>query len=130
MKKLFLAFALLLVSSLASAQTAPLGACPMAPSALRAAYKEVLTVSSTALPFTSSVWAPTTGNPRAVCALVVVNTNSISFWADGSTPTAGSGMIIATAGSFWIGTNNMSQFLMIRVSSDASVAIQYFVPVS
>lgn len=114
----------------APATSQAVGACPFAAGSLRAAYKEMLTVSSTALPFTASVWKPTNGNPPAVCAFVVVNTNSVSWWADGSTPTAASGIISTAAQSFSVGQSNMTTFKMIRVSSDAEVAIQYLTAIN
>lgn len=112
------------------AQSTPLDACPYAAGDLRVAYKETLTVSSTALPFTASVYNPGNGSPKAVCAVVSVNTNSVRWWADGSTPTASAGFLTEAVASFTVGQNNLAQFKVIRVSSDSEVAIQYMVPIS
>ena len=111
------------------AQQTPLDACPMDASALRVAYKETLTVSSTALPFTVAVYNPGSGQKKAVCAVVSVNTTSIRWWADGSVPTAAAGFLTESVSSFTVGQNNLAQFLMIRATgSDSEVAIQYMTP--
>jgi hypothetical protein len=87
----------------------------------------MLTVSSTALPLTVTVYRPGNGAPNAVCALIVSNANSISWWSSGAIPTAGDGIITAAGTPISVGVNDMAQFRMIRVVSDATVAIQYFV---
>ena len=113
------------------AQTSQMGACPFSANSLKAAYTEMLTVSTTALPFTASKYNPGSGAPKAVCATVVVNTNSISWWPAGTTPTASDGVITDTGGSFSIGPSNLATFLMIRAeASDSAVAVIYQVPVN
>ena len=127
MKKLIVGL-LLLLAPLAEAQNSNLGACPYPSNVLQARYSEMLTVSSTALPLTVATYRPGQGAPNAVCALIAVNTNSISWWAHGATPTASDGIINASATSISLGVNNMAQFKMIRATgTDAEVAIQYFV---
>lgn len=129
MKKLILSvlsLSLILAPIPAKAQNG-VGACPFNASSLVSAYKEMLTVSTTALPFTRTVYRPTNGKPPAVCATVVVNTNSISWWSTGATPTAADGIITPTAGVFSVGSTDLTKFLMIRAgASDAEVAVLYF----
>ena len=132
MKRLLLAFLLIaaiITPASVQAQGSQIGACAYQAGALTSAYKEMLTVSSTAKILTVATYAPT-GRPRAVCAVVVVSTNSISWWANGEVPTAASGIISASGVSISIGAVDMPKFQMIRVSSDAEVAVLYFVPVS
>lgn len=125
---LLLAIALLLPALPAQAQSATLASCPYPANVLKSAYKEMLTVSSTALPLTMSVYRPGSGAPNAVCALIVSNANSISWWSNGSIPTAADGIITAASTPISIGVNDMVSFRMIRATaSDATVAIQYFV---
>ena len=129
MKRLIFLLILALISPVrVRAQQTPLDACPMDAGALRVAYKETLTVSSTALPFTVSVYNPGQGQKKAVCAVVSVNTNSVRWWADGSVPTASAGFLSEAVTTFTVGENNLAQFLVIRVTSDSEVAIQYMVP--
>jgi hypothetical protein len=91
---------------------------------------EVITVSSTALPFTATAYAPAGQNP-AVLAVCTVETDSIRYRVSGLNPTASVGTIaIATAtapASFTVcGTMNIQRFRMIRVTTDASVTCQYY----
>lgn len=129
MKKAILAVLLLatfLVPQV-EAQGNGVGACPFSAGSLTSSYQEMITVSSTAVGFTASTWKPTDGRPQAVCALVVVNTNSVSWWPTGSTPTAAVGVLQATSTSFSVGSQDMAKFLMIRATgSDSLVAIIYF----
>jgi hypothetical protein len=127
MKKLILSFLLMLACSSSVLAQGSVGACPFSASSLKASYKEMITVSTTAKTFTLATWWPTDGRPQAVCATVVVNTNSVSWWASGDVPTSSDGIIAGTSTSFSIGSNNMASFQMIRAgASDASVAVQYF----
>lgn len=128
MKKLILSVLLVLTLLVpqVEAQSNGVGACPFSAGSLVSAYQEMITVSNTAVGFTASTYKPTSGLP-AVCALVVVNTNSISWWPTGSTPTAAIGVLQATATSFSVGSQDMAKFLMIRATgSDSLVAVIYF----
>jgi hypothetical protein len=128
MKKLTIALILLALAPSLGAQSTPLDACPLPANAMKVAYDEKLTVSSTALPFTRSVWRPTDGSTPAICAVVVVNSNSISWRATGATPTDVIGNITASGASFVVGAQNLPNFLMIRVTSDSVVHINYMIP--
>lgn len=136
MKKLYILLAAVLLCVLApeaKAQGTSMGACAYSPGALKSAYKEMITVSTAALPFTAATYRPasTSGQPAAVCALVTVNTNSISWWTTGATPTSSDGIISASGVSFWVGASDLARFLMIRAgASDAAVAVVYFTPIS
>lgn len=127
-RTLLVLFLALLSPVLASAQTTPLDSCPLPASAMRVAYDETFTVSSSAVGFTAATYAPTNGSPKAVCAVVVVNSNSISWRASGATPTAVIGNVQASGTSFVVGAANLASFLMIRVTSDAVVFVNYMVP--
>lgn len=131
MKKAILSLLLLAaLATSASAQGSGVGACAYNAGSLQSAYKEMLTVTNAAKLLTSSTYAPTNGNPRAVCALVVVNTNSISWWSTGAVPTAADGIITGSGVSISIGSVDLAKFQMIRSgASDAEVAVLYFVPV-
>ena len=128
MKKLT-PLALLLLTLLAPEARAQngVGACPFGAASLVSSYQEMITVSSTAVGFTAATYKPTDGRPAAVCATVVVNTTSISWWPTGSTPTAAVGVITTSGNSFSVGTTDLPKFLMIRATgSDSLVAIVYF----
>lgn len=114
----------------ASAQSMPaLDACPFSANSVKAAYAEMITVSNTAVGFTQATYKPTDGRPAAVCAVVFVNTQSISWWPAGRTPTAADGVLAPTASSFSIGILNLQTFLMIRATgSDSLVAVVYQTP--
>lgn len=135
MKKLSILLSALILCALApeaKAQTS-MGACAYSPGALRSAYKEMITVSTAAIGFTTATYRPasTSGQPPAVCALVTVNTNSISWWPTGATPTAADGIITGSGVSFWVGSSDLARLLMIRAgASDAAVAVLYFTPIS
>lgn len=90
---------------------------------------ETLTVSTTALPLTASVYNPT-GGPRATVALVAVNAEDVRVWFDGSAPTGSVGIIVAAgAAPFTVCGPQIAKLQMIRDgASDAEVAIQYFAP--
>lgn len=135
MKKLSILLSALILCAFApeaKAQTS-MGACAYSPGALKSAYNEMLTVSTVAKILTASTYRPasTSGQPAAVCALVTVNTNSISWWPTGAVPTSSDG-IISTAGvSFWVGSSDLARLQMIRAgASDSAVAVLYFVPIS
>ncbi len=128
---LALVFALVLPPVPAVAQTTALDACPFVPGDLKVAYAEPLTVSNTAIGLTASVYNPGSGAPKAVCALITVNTNGISRWAAGRTPTASDGVLVGAGVQFSIGQQNLATLLMIRsTGTDASVAVEYMVPIS
>lgn len=127
MKKLTLAVLLLLslIAPQVEAQNA-VGACPFGAASLVSSYQEMITVSTAALPFTAATYKPTNGRPAAVCATVVVNTNSISWWSTGATPTSSSGIISTSGNSFSVGAADLPKFLMIRAgASDSAVAVIY-----
>lgn len=91
---------------------------------------ETIVVSSTALPFTSSVYNPAGNIGSARLAEVTVDTDSIRYWKDGTVPTNLLGHIIyATAGTSGVfevcGNTAIRNFRMIRVTTDASVKITY-----
>lgn len=88
--------------------------------------KETITVSSTAIGFTSATYAPA-GALRASVAYITIETNSIRFWSDGSTPTAAVGHPAPAGQAIEVcGVPAINQFLMIRQSADATASVTYF----
>lgn len=85
---------------------------------------ETLTVSSTSKILTAATYNPT-DPPRASEALISVNTNSIRLWADGSAPTASVGILISAGQTVVVCSSTLPRVQMIRVTSDADVAVQY-----
>jgi len=104
-------------------------ACTNTPSSMQAGDHEMITVSSTALGFTAAKLNPSSGAAKPVCAIVQVISNSVSYWGAFAVPTASDGMVIPTNGSVTVGAANLVSFRMIRVTSDASVAVQYLIPI-
>lgn len=58
---------------------------------------------------------------------IYVGTADISYWVDGSTPTASQGLVAAAGNTIEIfGTQNIRNFKCIPVSSTATIQIQYY----
>lgn len=127
MRKLLLALSLLLVSlsTPVFGQNAP---CPNIYYELEAFADEALTVSSTSLALTSATHQPgTNSNNWAQMAILVVETNSIRIRSTGSAPTSSVGQLVqADSQIILCGTKTLTNFRMIRVSSDAPVYATYF----
>lgn len=88
--------------------------------------QEQLTVSSTAIGFTSAKYFPTDGTRPANKAIVTVDpTNAIRWTMDGTTPTASVGHYLVGGTIEIDGYNNIKKFRMIRVSVDASVSATF-----
>lgn len=89
---------------------------------------ETLTVSTTALPLTATVYAPSSP-PKADQAIIVVNSESIRIWFDGSTPTGSVGIILAAGQSVRVCALSLPKVKMIRDgASDSEVAVEYSGP--
>lgn len=88
---------------------------------------ETITVSSVAIGFTASTYAPT-NQIAARAAECTVETAGIREWPDGTAPTANAGRPYASGARFTIvGANNMRKFQMIRSSgSDSTVSCGYY----
>ena len=77
--------------------------------------KEIITVGSTAVGFTSN---KITNCKIAFCTLDS-GSGAIRYWIDGSTPTSTEGHYVAAGDSFTIsGINNIRNFKAIRVGAD------------
>jgi len=90
--------------------------------------REVLTISSTALPFTATVYQPS-GAPPPLAATVTLETNPIRISTNGVPPTATVGTLWtnATNTRFLVcGEANVKRYLAIRTGSDASTTIEYW----
>jgi len=58
---------------------------------------------------------------------IYVGTANISYWVDGSTPTASQGLVVAAGTTIEIyGTTNIERFKCIPVSGTATIQIQYY----
>ena len=100
-----------------------------------AASFETIGTTTSAIGFTSSKIAPTTGNYagyRARAAIISVETADIRFTIDGTTPTitagTGAGHLLQTGASFIItGESNVANFSCINAvaSSGAKVKCTY-----
>ena len=87
---------------------------------------ESITVSSTALGFTSGTAFPG-GKQPADMAVVTIETDAIRYRVDGVAPTASEGHKAAADSSFTVyGTQNLRAFQMIRVTTDATVKVTYY----
>lgn len=89
--------------------------------------KESLTVSTTAIGGTPSVYNPTGNVSSARYAFISVETNPLRYWLDGSTPTASLGHLVNTNGNFEVcGVTAVKNFLMIRQgAADSTTMISY-----
>ena len=91
------------------------------------AYFETLTVSTTALPLTASVYKPTTGAPASLMALMTTATDSLRFRLDGVAPTSAVGHQVAAASVIVICQASLQKFQAIRSGSvDVPLTISYF----
>jgi hypothetical protein len=82
---------------------------------------EALTVSSTALGFTTATYAPT-GEVTARQAFCNVESADIRYYYHGGTPTASLGHPAVSGSTFTIyGTNNIRNFRAIRSTTDSTV---------
>ena len=126
MKKAFLILAVALFITPLSGQT--LGDQVQ----IRVSYNgEAITVSNTAIGFTSSLINPTCADCpvnvlRATLATCTVQTDAIRVRADGTNPTAAIGLYVASGQSFTVfGYNDIANFRAIRVTTDATIYCQY-----
>lgn len=100
------------------------GACPGINAVVPMGF-ETITVSSTAIGFTTSLISPT-GRSASV-AVGYVATDAIRYRDDASNPTAAVGMPIAASTPFQVcGVLAIRQFKMIRQTTDATVSVSYY----
>jgi|SRR5581483_7457631 len=87
---------------------------------------ETLTVSTTALGPTSSVYAPSGQTPASV-ALIAVSAQGVNLRYDGGDPTATIGIPLAAGATFLVlGVANVAQIRLIRNGgADATVHLTY-----
>lgn len=131
MKKILSAVlaSVLLFPSLLGAQTNKL----VDQQAIRVAFaSEKITVSSTAVGFTAATINPSTPTNRTVNqryashAYCTVEGDAIRWLSTGSNPLAATGIYVAAGGNFNVyGIENITNFKMIRVTTDATVNCQY-----
>ena len=92
---------------------------------------EAITVSTTAIGITATVVDPgeatNASEGPAGTAFLTVETNSIRFTLDGTTPEAAVGHLLAAGDSLIIrGLQNIRNLRMIRATADASVKVTVF----
>jgi len=92
---------------------------------------EAITVSSTAVGFSEGEKNPTTGlgkGQQVKEIFATVETDQIRYTVDGTTPTDAVGHLVSAGQSISIkNVNAIQNFEMIRVTTDASVKITYFI---
>lgn len=116
-RKIQVGLALIALVLTASSSPAGPGGCTNSGVLTPMAYEQ-LTVSSTALPFTATVYAPA-GQFPADMAQITVETNALRYRDDGLNPTAAVGFPIATSTTYTIcGTQTIRQARFIRQTSD------------
>jgi len=87
---------------------------------------ETITVSSTAIGFTTAKIQPS-GQTPGVMAVITLATNDVRWRVDGVDPTAGVGHAFAATTSLTVcGLQSLQQFRMIRQSADATASVSYF----
>ena len=98
--------------------------------------KEKLTVSSSVVTLTSSVYNPTvSGSPssttRADYAYITVEnsvaTDCMRYWPTGDNPTTTDGHKVCDSQSITVyGFKNIQNFKMIRITSDLTIQVSYY----
>lgn len=119
---------LLVSSCLASLVMA--GECDAGKAATMSSFAdEVITVSTTALPFTSSKYSPspsTGSGGGALMAFVTSENDNFRFWMSGSTPTSSQGHQVLAGASVVICGDNIARFKAIRSgSADVTLQVSY-----
>ena len=93
------------------------------------ANHEAITVSNTAVGFTSSARKPASGNYSGVTAKIAkvsVETDSIRWSQDSTSPTSSVGTLQYATDVFYVyGAQNIANFKAIRVTTDATIQVQY-----
>lgn len=87
--------------------------------------KEIITVGIAAVGFTAAKLNPA-NQGRTEKVFVSVETDSIRWWADGSTPTSSEGHLFTAGQSFEIsGAETLKNFQAIRVTNDAKLMASF-----
>lgn len=116
----------LAIASLSGTSKAAPGGCMDPNASLNPFAFEQITVSSTAVGFTTATFAPS-GSGKADMAVVDVETNAIRYRADGLNPTAAVGSPIAASGSFTVcGQASIQVVRFIRQTADATLDVHYY----
>lgn len=92
--------------------------------------KESLTVSTSAVPLTASVYAPS-GSARAVSAYMTVGADAIRVWFDGSAPSSTVGHYYASGTQITVCGVTISRIQFIRdtgAAGDATLSVTYSRP--
>lgn len=90
---------------------------------------ETITVSTSALPFTRSVYAPTGSSPAnpAFVAYFSTETDTARIRLDGVAPTSSVGMLLAAGSYVTVCQSGIPNFKIIRSgSSDVPINVTYF----
>lgn len=101
------------------------GICPGITAVAPMGNGDTITVSTTAIGFTTADIS-TTGRSASV-AVAYVATNAIRYWDNGQDPTAGVGLPVAAGERFVVcGVKAIRDFRMIRQSADATVTATFY----
>ena len=86
---------------------------------------EVITATSSALPFTDGTWNPS-GGSQAVAAHVIVEGGGVRWRADGTAPTASVGTLLNDGDGLTVwGTMDIQSMSFIAVAGDVSLNVHY-----
>lgn len=122
MKRLLILLVLLGFAGVAEAQV-----CPGLTGSTQAYAREVITVSSTAVGFTSATYNDGVHTP--LFAQVTLESNNIRVSVEGKPPTATVGELWQTSTNvkFTVcGQTSINKFLAIRASADATITVTYY----
>jgi hypothetical protein len=101
------------------------GGCSSAPWLVPFAF-ETITVSTTAIGFTTALFAPTGGIP-ADMAVATLETSDIRYRSDGINPTAAIGHFLASSSTLTAcGIQSLRQVKFIRVTADGTLSVTYY----
>lgn len=126
MKVRYLILAALVLLTGSSAGRAAVGGCTNSPTLAPMGYEQI-TVSTTAVSFTSGTYAPS-GLAPADMAVVVVETAALRYRDDGLAPTSSVGTPIAATGAITVcGNKPIRSIRFIRSGgSDAVMNVNYY----
>ena len=94
---------------------------------LNAYAHETITVSTTALPLTASVYNLGGGEAGPQMALLTTATDSCRFWLNGAAPTSTVGHVLTAGSTITLYGNSIQTFRVIRSgSADVPLSCTYF----
>ena len=123
-RRLGVLFLVLLLATLPGAATAQVvSGCP-GTTRLVAYAHEAITVSSTALTFTTATMLPTGVNPVAI--KITVETDAIRYLDTGTAPTDSTGHQSDPGEVLWVCGSSIGRFQMIRKTNNATARVTFY----